>query len=77
MATNWSCVVTRRATPNHLREAVEQGWQGCSGVIIDYEDHLSLCCTYDGLATEKGSNFDYSQSREDSKPATIIPRHAA
>ena len=47
---------------SRIREAVERGWQICSGVVIDYNDHLNLRRTYNRLAAEKGNELDSSGS---------------
>ena len=50
------------STESRIREAVERGWQICSGVVIDHNDHLDIRRTYNRLAAEKGIELDSSGS---------------
>ena len=50
------------STESRIREAVDRGWQICSGVVIDYDDHLDIRRTYNRLAAEKGGGLDSSGS---------------
>ena len=50
------------STESRIQEAVERGWQICSGVVIDHNDHLNIRRTYNRMAAEKGSELDSSGS---------------
>ena len=45
-----------------IRQAVERGWQVCSGVTISYADHVNIRQTYKQLAAEMEKQIDASES---------------